>query len=297
MTETRVVFVEAPARLHMGLIDLRGDFGRRFGGLGAALEAPSLLLEARAASELSVTGEGAERVREYARRFLDHEGIAQGAAVRVHRSIPAHAGLGSGTQLALATARALSALFGRSWDVPALAQATGRAQRSAIGTFAFEQGGFLLEGGRKTGSDRAAPLLLRRALPAEWRCVIAIPPVPRGLNGPAEEEAFKHLPAPPAEIVGRISQLVLMAVLPALVEEDLAGFGRGITEVQRLVGETFLPVQGARFAHPAVGELVEALLQAGAAGAGQSSWGPAAFGLFAGEAGAAAAVTALADRG
>ncbi len=297
MTEPRVVFVEAPARLHMGLIDMRGDFGRRFGGLGAALGAPSLLLEARPAPQLQVTGEEADRVRLYARRFLDHQGITQGAALRVHRTIPAHAGLGSGTQLALATAHALAVLFGRSSDVSALAEATGRAQRSAIGTFAFEQGGFLLEGGRRTGSDRAAPLLLRRPMPAQWRCVIAIPPVPRGLSGPAEEEAFRRLPAPSAEIVGRISQLVLMAVLPALVEEDLAGFGRGITEVQRLVGEMFVPIQGARFAHPAVADLVDALLQAGAAGAGQSSWGPAAFGLFASEATAQQAASALSGRG
>ena len=49
MSGPRAVFVEAPSRLHMGLIDLRGDFGRRFGGIGAALEAPSLLIEARAA--------------------------------------------------------------------------------------------------------------------------------------------------------------------------------------------------------------------------------------------------------
>jgi len=281
----------------MGLIDLRGDFGRRFGGLGAALAAPSLLIEARRAPELLVTGQEADRVRVYARRFLDHQGIAGGAALRVHRTIPAHAGLGSGTQLALATARALAVLFGRSADASGLADATGRAQRSAIGTFAFEQGGFLLEGGRRNGSDRPAPLLLRRPLPAEWRCVIAIPPVPRGLSGPAEEEAFNRLEAPSAEIVGRISQLVLMAVLPALVEEDLAGFGRGITEVQRLVGEMFVPVQGARFAHPAVADLVDALLHAGAAGAGQSSWGPAAFGLFANEVEAQRVALALSGRG
>jgi len=33
-----------------------------------------------------------------------------------------------------------------------------------------------------------------------------------------------------------------MVVLPALVEEDLATFGSGVTEVQRLVGEMFRPV-------------------------------------------------------
>ena len=33
MTDT--VVVEAPARLHFGLLDLRGGMGRRFGGVGA----------------------------------------------------------------------------------------------------------------------------------------------------------------------------------------------------------------------------------------------------------------------
>jgi len=39
---TGAVFVEAPARLHFGVLDLRGDLGRRFGGIGAAVPAPSL---------------------------------------------------------------------------------------------------------------------------------------------------------------------------------------------------------------------------------------------------------------
>ena len=34
------LFVEAPARLHFGVLDLRGDLGRRFGGIGAAVPVP-----------------------------------------------------------------------------------------------------------------------------------------------------------------------------------------------------------------------------------------------------------------
>jgi beta-ribofuranosylaminobenzene 5'-phosphate synthase len=283
MTAARAAFVEAPARLHLGLIDMRGDLGRRFGGLGAALESPSLLLEAQPSGRLSADGPESERVLYYARRFLDHHGIAGGASLRVHRTIPAHAGLGSGTQLALATARALATLFDRACSTLGLAEATGRAQRSAIGAWVFEQGGFLLEGGRRVTGDRPAPLLLRRAMPADWRCIVAIPDVPQGLSGSAEEQAFRDLPPPPAELVGRIAHLILMVILPALVEEDLPTFGRGVTEVQRLVGETFRPVQGERFAHPQVAALVEALLLEGAAGAGQSSWGPAVYGLVRGD--------------
>ena len=50
------VFVEAPARLHFGMLDLRGALGRRFGGIGAAVPNPSLLIEAARASSLTAEG-------------------------------------------------------------------------------------------------------------------------------------------------------------------------------------------------------------------------------------------------
>jgi beta-RFAP synthase len=295
MSDSPAVFVEAPARLHLGLIDPGGDRGRRFGGIGAAIESPSVLLEARPADRLEAEGAESERLLLYARRFLDRHRLDGGASLRIHRSIPAHAGLGSGTQLAMATARALATLFGRPEDAAALAEATGRGQRSAIGTWAFAQGGFLLEGGRHHSGDGPAPLLLRLPLPSAWRAVVVIPDVPRGLSASAEEEAFRRLPAPPPLLVGRISQAILMVVLPALVEEDLEAFGRGVTEVQELVGEMFRPVQGEMFAHPQVAAAIAALFDEGAAGAGQSSWGPAAYGLFGGEEAAGRAAERLRD--
>lgn len=277
------VWVEAPARLHLGLFDLRGDLGRRFGGIGVAIRSPSLLLQAERADRLSADGPEAERVLQYARRFLDHHGLPGGARVRVHRAIPAHAGLGSGTQLALASASALAELHAIRDTPSELARAVGRAQRSAIGTWAFGSGGFLLEGGRRDGSDRPAPLLCRYDMPESWRCILAVPAVQPGLSGDAESAAFRELPVPSEELVGRISRLVLMLLLPSLAEEDIEGFGRAVTEIQRLVGRTFESVQGGRFAHPLSGELIEQLLARGAAGAGQSSWGPAVYGFVDGE--------------
>jgi beta-RFAP synthase len=280
---SRSVVVHAPARLHFGLLDLRGDLGRRFGGLGAAIESPALELEGTAANELSAEGPDAERVLEAARRVQAATGLQGGAAFRVRTALPPHSGLGSGTQLALATARALAELYERPTDVAALAASTGRAQRSAIGTWAFARGGFILEGGRRDGDASPAPLLLRHPMPESWRVVLALPEVPRGLSGADEERAFRDLSPPSAEITAAASHVTLMQVLPALVEKDLAGFGRGVTELQRLVGEMFRPVQGERYAHPVGARLVEALLELGAAGAGQSSWGPAIFGLVDGD--------------
>src|SRR5262245_43243469 len=110
------VYVEASARLHFGVLDLRGARGRWFGGIGASVARPTLLVSAARADRLSAQGEDADRAREFARLFLSHHGLRAGAAIHVHRSLPSHVGLGSGTQLALAVARALAELYGIEGD-------------------------------------------------------------------------------------------------------------------------------------------------------------------------------------
>ena len=40
------VRVEAPARLHLGMLAVAGDRGRRFGGLGVSVSRPAVVLEA-----------------------------------------------------------------------------------------------------------------------------------------------------------------------------------------------------------------------------------------------------------
>ncbi len=286
------VFVEASARLHFGVLDLRGSLGRRFGGLGAAVPQPSLLLEVSPAER--ITGEGVDggRAAEFARRFLAHHGLPGGARLTVHRAIPAHSGLGSGTQLGLSVALALAELNGLPQDPGELARAVSRGERSAIGIWTFARGGFIVEGGRRAGSEEIAPLLVRVPVPAAWRCVVAVPRGDPGLSGEAEAAAFRRLPPPPEPEVERVSHVVLMQLLPALVEHDLAGFGAALSAVQRITGAWFAPEQGGIFAPGPTSALVAKMAEWGAAGVGQSSWGPAVYGLAATE----TAGRTLADR-
>ncbi len=280
MSTADSVFVETGARLHFGVLDLRGALGRRFGGLGAAIPSPSLLIEVVPAREgVSAQGPDSARAAEFARRFLAAHGLRGGARLVVHRQIPAHSGLGSGTQLGLSVARALAELYGLAADPAALAQAVSRGQRSAIGTWAFALGGFIVEGGRRPGEDGIAPLIGRFEVPDRWRCVVAVPPGSPGLSGEAEAQAFERLPPPAEQEVERVSHLVLMQLLPALVEGDLGGFGEALSAVQRITGAWFAPQQGGVFA-PGQGEaLIRQMGRWGAAGVGQSSWGPAVYGL------------------
>jgi predicted sugar kinase len=75
-----------------------------------------------------------------------------------------------------------------------------------------------------------------------------------------------------------------MQLLPALVQGDITSFGGALSEVQRITGAWFAPQQGGVFA-PGPGEtLIRRLTEWGAAGVGQSSWGPAVYGLVEGDA-------------
>jgi beta-ribofuranosylaminobenzene 5'-phosphate synthase len=201
--------------------------------------------------------------------------------VQVLEAIPPHVGLGSGTKLALAVTAAMCALDGRSPEPVELARLAGRGARSAVGLWTYVLGGFVVEGGRRRGSTDPAPLLVRHAMPEEWCCVLAMRPVAPGLSGGDEEAAFAEL-RPEPERSAEIAHIVLTGLLPALVERDLGEFGSALTRVQRLVGEAFAPVQGGTF-HPQAAPVVDAMLRLGAAGAGQSSWGPAVYGLVGGE--------------
>jgi beta-RFAP synthase len=279
MSDRGSIFVEAPARLHFGVLDLRGRLGRCFGGLGAAIPSPSLLVEASLAPRISAEGPDADRAVEFATRFLAFHRLTGGLHLILHRVIPGHAGLGSGTQLGLAVARAIAELHRLPTDPVELARATGRGRRSAIGTWAFALGGFIVEGGRRPGSERIAPLLARFPIPDSWRCVIAVPSGGRGLSGDAEARAFEELPSPADQEVERVSHLVLMQLLPALVEADLPSFGSALSEVQRITGSWFAAQQGGIFAPGPTERLVADMAAWGAAGVGQSSWGPAAYGL------------------
>jgi beta-ribofuranosylaminobenzene 5'-phosphate synthase len=214
-----------------------------------------------------------------ARRILAHHGVRDGVQVTLHRMIPAHHGLGSGTQLALATARAINQLFDLPGVAADLAQAVGRAQRSAIGTYVFELGGFILEGGRRSGSDALAPLLSRLPIPPDWRCVLAVPMGEPGVSGEAEAAAFAALPVPPTRDAEQVAHLTLLGLLPALVESDFAAFGDALTQIQRINGGWFAAAQGGRYARGRSGALAQTLIAWGATGVGQSSWGPAIYAL------------------
>jgi beta-ribofuranosylaminobenzene 5'-phosphate synthase len=274
------VYVKTPARLHLGLIDLNGDLGRLFGGLGVGIDRPNVVLEAEQSETLAVAGEKTEQVKTLAERFLETYKVKASVSVNVKQVIPEHVGLGSGTQLALAVATALARLFYVKASVQELAEAMGRGQRTSVGTTIFEQGGFVVDGGKYTGENRFPAAIFRQPFPQDWRFVVAIPNINKGLSKTEETQAFKALAPMKAEDAGRMCRLTMMKLLPALVERDIKSFGEALTQIQIVIGDYFASVQGGTYSSQVAAEGIALLQNLGSYGVGQSSWGPAIYGVI-----------------
>lgn len=278
------VRVAASARLHLGFLDLHGGLGRKFGGLGVAIDGPKTRLTLTRAEESSVEGPEAARAAPLLEKARSAFAPSLKARLAIHEAIPAHVGLGSGTQLALAIAAAVRQLEDIAGDAASDAAAMGRGSRSGLGAGLFEQGGFVVDGGRTEGGP-TAPVVARLPFPPEWRILLVFDPKAQGAHGEGERDAFAKLPAFSEATAGELCRRVLMQALPALIERDLASFGAAIEAIQRAVGDYFAPAQdGGRFLSAAVERAVAALLAEGAAGGGQTSWGPTGFAFAASQA-------------
>jgi beta-ribofuranosylaminobenzene 5'-phosphate synthase len=271
------VRVTTAARLHLGFLDLNGDLGRRFGSIGLAINAFETSVELRDAARFETLGEERERGARLAIRIAEHLGLDTAKKLIILGAIPAHAGLGSGTQLALAIASAFRKFAGLPLDATRDASLLDRGARSGIGAALFERGGLVVDAGR-TPNTEIPPVVAHVTFPADWRVLLVLDSRIEGAHGEAEKRAFARLPHFPADLAGEICRRTLMQILPGAAEGDFVAFGKGVSRVQEIVGDHFAPVQGGgRFISAAVGRVAERLASRGASGIGQSSWGPTGF--------------------
>ncbi len=268
--------VTAPARLHLGFLDLNGALGRRYGSIGLAVDRPTTVVTLTQASKHSASGLESSRALALLEKFAG-ERSGRGYAVDISAAIPAHAGLGSGTQLALAIGAAVARFEGRELSAADLAALGERGARSGIGLSAFASGGFIVDGGRGA-NDVPPPLILRSDFPPDWRVILILDQSRAGVSGEAEATAFADLPEFPQSAAAHICHLVLMQLVPGLKEFDIEAFGAALTEIQEIVGGHFAAKQGgSMWTSEAVGRLAFRMRDLGATGIGQSSWGPTGF--------------------
>src|SRR4030042_4479860 len=244
------VIVSTPARLHFGIIDMRGDLGRIYGSVGVAIHDPRLIIRATRSSTLKATGPRSNRVLEFAKIILDDDGISEGVDFHIIKDIPEHKGFGSGTQLALAIGSSISRLFNLKLNIENLTMKLSRSKVSGIGAHTFQHGGFIVEGGRSVKKlSSTPPLVFHSDIPLNWRFVIGVPEINQAISGETEKNAFKAFEPPSQELVGEVARLVLMKMIPSIIEKDIVAFGESITDLDFKFGEYWMKVQGGRFSH------------------------------------------------
>ncbi len=297
------VLITSPSRLHFSLIDLNGELGRVDGGIGVALNEPSLKIEVSAVDKEVEEKENPKEVVPVLERIRSRiePGLRGNYRVEILKKLPSHVGLGSRTQLSLSVAKSINVLENRNYDVVELAKLVGRGGTSGIGTAAFDKGGFILDGGhvfrkdeRKNGMENEEiktsflpssasrfsppPVLFQHALPEDWFFVVTIPMVKRGAHGLEEIEIFKRYCPIEREEVEKICRIVLMRTLPSVLEKDIDTFAESLTLLQ---GVGFKKIE-IEFQHDIIKELFS-FFEAHALGYGMSSFGPATYAIVEGE--------------
>ena len=276
------VKITTPSRLHFSLLDLNGALGRVDGGFGLAITEPNFQIVAETATGIHVSAsvyrERAITVVQRLQQIYPFPGIQ----LTFESEIPMHCGFGSGTQLALGIAQAINVLYQLGLDLQELAQAVGRGGTSGIGIAAFDTGGFIVDGGHRFPQQKASflpsaaaadvqppPILLRYAFP-ESPLLIVLPNCSR-IYGDTEVELFRTLCPQPEWVAQKLSHILLLQVLPALIEGDMSTFGKALNNIQTFGWKKVeIEAQGIEL------QLTLDYLRATEAfGAGVSSWGPA----------------------
>jgi len=291
--------IKTPSRLHIALIDLNGSYGRVDGGIGVCLENPGFSLSAEPSDHdteivfreknlpAAVTSEYTRKIVRAEQNIRTKLGLEENYVLTVNSTYPSHSGLGSGTQIALATGKLMTESVGIHMSSVELAKIVGRGGTSGIGVYGFDMGGFILDGGHSkkqkksfmpsSVSEAIPPVLIGRyEFPEDWNIVLAIPKEDgERFSGSAEINIFETCCPIPKEDTKLLSHIVLMNLVPFLIEKDIEGFGKCINRIQEIA---FNKVEF-QLQPPIITERMIKMRDC-CPGVGLSSLGPTLFGVY-----------------
>jgi beta-RFAP synthase len=286
-----LIQIKTPARIHFGQLDLNGDLGRIYGGSGAAIVEPYTLIKVEKNSKLEVEGLKKEKKKLIIEKFLSDLKKRklltknQGVRIIIESLLPAHYGLGSGTQFGLAVAEGINKLYDLKLEPKELAQIVDRKHsRSAIGFGAFYQGGFIVDAGRpisdKNNDQYLPPIVYQNKLPSEWRFLIIIPHFKKEkISGKKEIKAFNEIEKMSVQKCAENAHHLLLGMLPAVEENNIDKFSSHLNIIEDNVSEYFSKAQGGKYSSKHAQEIIDLMVNEGVLARGQSSWGPALYGL------------------
>ena len=287
------VTIKNYSRLHLSLIGM-GNAGYRInGGIGFALNDPSLEVSCSLSDtpgiilkdkrEAPLESVQIQQLEALLTAFLVEQQITDGVSFSVTGSMPTHSGFGSSTAIRLASLETLSTLFELTLSRHELVTASERGGASGVGINTYFDGGFVLDVRHPaTGTDLAPSHAKKGHLPAlalaqcpmpEWPIGICIPKsIP--LKTQLEEQHFFRNHCPLAiSAIHEILYHCVYGVTAAVITQDFERFCEAIRTLQHSAwknGERSLYGESLQ-------EIENVIYDEGATAVGMSSLGPGLF--------------------
>lgn len=284
------VIVESSARLHLGFYNIISK-NVAYGSLGVAISEPKVVVSILKNKETTIVNN--TNIKQLEKTVLKTINMLKLNKVKVvvEKAIPRHVGLGSTTQLMLSIGYGISHLYRLNYSIRELAVRLRRGTVSGIGIATFEKGGFIIDSGRivngktvksPTKVEELPQIIYRKSIPKNWFFTVVIPKGVQGLTEKEEKEILS-IPEPmDKNLEAELRETVLLHLLPSLARVDIEEFGKALTKIQILVGTYFAKYQGGIFCCEETEYAINSMLRHGVYGAGQSSWGPTAYGIVLG---------------
>lgn len=283
--------IKCRSRLHLSLFSMHDSGIRINGGIGFAIEFPSITL--RATPSLSYVINDTRRLGlslEAKNRLINRlvaarrqYSLPKAVTIDIGGDAVAGHGFGSGTAVGLSSVEALMCVNGRELSKNELIYLSGRGGTSGIGINTYFSGGAVLDLGIKNSncSHRPSsavdsivpPLLLQQHDMPCWNFGICIPLNIEPMTKEQEETFFKIVcPIKESEAHKSLYHSVV-GVMGAICENDKDAFEYSIRELQKCEWK-----KAERTFHGGtLQEIEELLYRCGASAVGMSSLGPSLY--------------------
>ena len=283
--------IKIPPRIHITLISMHEGGYRQNGGIGFAIDAPSLVIAIQPSSEVHIEDKRENGFNQDEQGRIDailHDTIRtyslqHGIEATITGDIPTHMGFGSSTAVRLALIEGLFLVNKKSYDKQEIIRISGRGGVSGIGVESYFEGGFVFDLGRKEKhrfapssametQERPLPLLCKRVDMPQWQIGLCVPDIK-----PKSEEEEKHFfsrtcPIPQNESHNTLYHATY-GVLASVIEDDIDTFAESIKNIQKTYWKN---AEGSLYDDELI-SIEQILYESGAMAVGMSSLGPSLY--------------------
>lgn len=288
---SHIMKIKIPTRLHLTLISLHDNGYRQNGGIGFAIDTPSLEISFKNTTSIEINDERTygfnteekTRIVDILNKEKKRHDFSNGYTVTIIGDVPTHMGFGSSTAVRLALIEGLYLVNKFSYTEEDIVKASERGGVSGIGIETYFEGGMVFDMGSACKSDfvpsssmekepKILPLVCKYISIPSWKIGICIPDIEPKTE--SEEKAFFNETCPIKESESyKVLYHVTYGVLASVMENDRNTFAKAIKEIQKC---QWKKAERSLYGNELI-DVENVLYECGAEAVGMSSLGPTLF--------------------